>query len=129
MTNQVTNLVALSLKVAFLRLLLYLVSSLEVPEDGAMVEEGQVGHVLRLLLYLVSSLEVPEDGAIVEEGQVGHVLALLKLGRVDLAQLRRLELLLLQVHKTSFISNFRPMIDQLNYLLTNQNGLLKPISQ
>ena len=114
---------------AFLRLLLYLVSSLEVPEDGAIVEEGQVGHVLRLLLYLVSSLEVPEDGAIVEEGQVGHVLALLKLGRVDLAQLRRLELLLLQVHKTSFISNFRPMIDQLNYLLTNQNGLLKPISQ
>ena len=101
MTNQVTNLVALSLKVAF----------------------------LRLLLYLVSSLEVPEDGAIVEEGQVGHVLALLKLGRVDLAQLRRLELLLLQVHKTSFISNFRPIKDQLNYLLTNQNGLLKPISQ
>ena len=32
---------------------------------------------------LVSALEVPEDGGLVQVGQVGHVLAFLKLGRVD----------------------------------------------
>merc|ERR1719195_2183612 len=36
-------------------------------------------------LGLVTGLQVPEDGGVVEEGQVDHVLALLKLGRVDLA--------------------------------------------
>ena len=34
-------------------------------------------------LGLVASLQVPEDGGVIEEGQVDHVLALLKLGRVD----------------------------------------------
>ena len=34
-------------------------------------------------LRLVSGLQVPEDGGIVEEGQVHHVLALLKLGWVN----------------------------------------------
>ena len=33
-------------------------------------------------LGLVASLQVPEDGGVVEEGQVDHVLALLELGRV-----------------------------------------------
>ena len=47
---------------------------------------------------LVASLEVPEDGAVIEEGQVGHVLALLKLGRVDLAEVLGLEHLLLVAH-------------------------------
>ena len=34
-------------------------------------------------LRLVARLQVPEDGGIVEEGQVDHVLALLEFGRVD----------------------------------------------
>ena len=34
-------------------------------------------------LSLVAGLQVPEDGGIVEEGQVDHVLALLEFGRVD----------------------------------------------
>merc|ERR1719233_909576 len=34
-------------------------------------------------LSLVTSLQIPEDRGIIEEGQVDHVLALLKLGRVD----------------------------------------------
>merc|ERR1712223_2278739 len=38
-------------------------------------------------LGLVASLQVPEDGGIVEEGQVDHVLALLELGRVHPAHL------------------------------------------
>ena len=38
-------------------------------------------------LGLVASLQVPEDGGVIEEGQVDHVLALLELGRVDLAHL------------------------------------------
>ena len=41
-------------------------------------------------LGLVASLQVPEDGGVVEEGQVDHVLALLKLGRVDSPHLRGL---------------------------------------
>ena len=41
-------------------------------------------------LGLVASLQVPEDGGVVEEGQVDHVLALLELGRVDPAHLRLL---------------------------------------
>jgi hypothetical protein len=66
-----------------------------------------------LFWYLVASLEVPEDGAIVEEGEVGHVLALLELGRVDLPQLGRLELLLLQnicqnIFETSLKTAFFP---------------------
>ena len=35
-------------------------------------------------LGLVPGLQVPENGGVVEEGQVGHVFTLLKLGRVDL---------------------------------------------
>jgi hypothetical protein len=31
---------------------------------------------------LVSALEVPENGGVVEIGEVGHVLALFKLGRI-----------------------------------------------
>ena len=41
-------------------------------------------------LGLVAGLQVPEDGRVVEEGQVDHVLALLELGRVDPANLRLL---------------------------------------
>ena len=52
-------------------------------------------------LCLISGLQVPEDGGIVEEGQVDHVLALLKLGRVDSPHLRGLvgELLMAHGHK------------------------------
>ena len=35
----------------------------------------------------IASLQVPEDGSVVEEGQVDHVLALLKLGRIHSANL------------------------------------------
>ena len=38
-------------------------------------------------LGLVAGLQVPEDGSIVQEGQVNHVLALFKLGGVDLEQI------------------------------------------
>jgi hypothetical protein len=38
-----------------------------------------------------SYFQVPEDGSIIQERQVSHVLTLLKLGRIDLANLRRLE--------------------------------------
>ena len=34
-------------------------------------------------LRLVSSLQIPEDRSVIEEGQVDHVLTLLKLRRVD----------------------------------------------
>ena len=53
-------------------------------------------------LGLVAGLQVPEDGGIVEEGQVDHVLDLLELGRVDLAHLGCLvgELLVSHGHKT-----------------------------
>merc|ERR1719284_2290306 len=40
---------------------------------------------------LVGGLQVPEDGGVVEVGQVDHVLALLELGRVDTADLSSLE--------------------------------------
>merc|ERR1712004_964100 len=42
-------------------------------------------------LRLVPGLQVPEDGGIVEVGQVDHVLALLELGRVDTTDLSSLE--------------------------------------
>merc|ERR1719412_1450515 len=38
-------------------------------------------------LGLVAGLQVPEDGSVIEEGQVDHVLDLLELGWVDLANL------------------------------------------
>ena len=38
-------------------------------------------------LGLVPGLQVPEDGRVVEEGQVDHVLAFLELRRVDPANL------------------------------------------
>ena len=38
-------------------------------------------------LGLVAGLQIPEDGRVIEEGQVDHVLALLELGRVDPANL------------------------------------------
>ena len=49
-------------------------------------------------LALVASLQIPEDRSVIEEGQVDHVLALLKLGRVDLSNLRGLESKLLVTH-------------------------------
>merc|ERR1712012_213266 len=42
-------------------------------------------------LGLVAGLQVPEDGSVVEVGQVDHVLALLELGRVDATDLASLE--------------------------------------
>merc|ERR550532_63808 len=42
-------------------------------------------------LCLVASLQIPEDGGVIEEGQVDHVLDLLELGRVDLANRGSLE--------------------------------------
>ena len=42
-------------------------------------------------LSLVAGLQVPEDGGIVEEGQVDHVLALLKLWGVDTTNVTSLE--------------------------------------
>ena len=42
-------------------------------------------------LSLEADLQVMEDRGIVQVSQVGHVFALLKLGRVDLTQLLRLE--------------------------------------
>merc|ERR1712012_1052831 len=49
-------------------------------------------------LGLVPGLQVPEDGGVVEVGQVDHVLALLELGRVDTANLASLESELLMRH-------------------------------
>merc|ERR1712107_251467 len=49
-------------------------------------------------LGLVAGLQVPEDGGVVEVGQVDHVLALLELGRVDAANLASLESELLVRH-------------------------------
>ena len=46
-------------------------------------------------LGLVAGLQVPEDGGVVEEGQVDHVLALLELRRVDPAHVGGLEVELL----------------------------------
>ena len=40
--------------------------------------------------------QVPEDRGVIQESQVSHVFALLKLGRIDLANLRRLEGLFLK---------------------------------
>ena len=56
-------------------------------------------------LGLVAGLQVPEDGGVVEEGQVHHVLALLELGRVHLRKfVRRLELLFRVVaHPSNFL--------------------------
>ena len=62
--------------------------------------EGGISRLTRVgvdHLGLVARLQVPEDGGVVEEGQVDHVLALLKLGRVDLANLRGLEGLFLEI--------------------------------
>ena len=42
-------------------------------------------------LGLVAGLQVPEDGSVVEVGQVDHVLALLELGGVDTADLTGLQ--------------------------------------
>ena len=42
-------------------------------------------------LGLVSGLQVPEDGGVVEVGQVDHVLALLELGRVHTTDLTGLQ--------------------------------------
>ena len=39
----------------------------------------------------IAGLQVPEDGGVVEEGEVDHVLALLKLGRVDPAHVHCLQ--------------------------------------
>ena len=42
-------------------------------------------------LSLVAGLQVPEDGSVVEVGQVDHVLALLELGRVHTTDLTGLQ--------------------------------------
>ena len=44
----------------------------------------------------VSRLEVPQDGCLVQVGQVGHVLTLFKLWRVDLSHIFRLAHFFLQ---------------------------------
>ena len=43
----------------------------------------------------ISDLQVPEDGGVIEVGQVGHILAAIELGGVDLAHLVLLVHLLL----------------------------------
>jgi len=43
-----------------------------------------------------TDFQVPEDRGVIQESQVSHVFALLKLGRIDLANLRRLEGLFLK---------------------------------
>ena len=53
-------------------------------------------------LGLVASLQVPEDGAVIKECEVSHVLALLKLGRIDLAKVFRFECFFLE-HKNYFL--------------------------
>ena len=55
-------------------------------------EEARVGVDK---LGLVPGFQVVEDGGVIEEGQVGHVVTLLKLGRVDRPTLLRLERLFL----------------------------------
>ena len=40
---------------------------------------------------LITGLQVPEDGGVVEVGQIDHVLALLKLGGVDTTNLTSLK--------------------------------------
>ena len=59
-------------------------------DDNA--EEARVGVDK---LGLVPGFQVVEDGGVIEEGQVGHVVTLLKLGRVDGPTLLRLERLFL----------------------------------
>merc|ERR1711899_147185 len=54
-------------------------------------------------LGLVAGLQVPEDGGVVEVGQVDHVLALLELGRVHTADLSSLEGELLVAHSDSHL--------------------------
>merc|ERR1711963_780420 len=54
-------------------------------------------------LGLVPGLQVPEDGGVVEVGQVDHVLALLELGRVDAANLTSLESELLVRHSNGHL--------------------------
>ena len=46
-------------------------------------------------LGLVAGLQVPEDGCVIEEGQVDHVLALLKLWRVHPANVNGFQIELL----------------------------------
>ena len=58
-------------------------------------------------LSLVAGLQVPEDGRIVEEGQVDHVLAFLKLGRVDPANLGLLMCELLVSHGLGICMKFQ----------------------
>jgi hypothetical protein len=43
--------------------------------------------------------QVPEDRSVIQESQVSHVFTLLKLGRVDLANIRRLKSLFLEIVK------------------------------
>merc|ERR1719394_1775478 len=62
-------------------------------------EETRVGVVK---LGLVTSLQVPEDGSIIEEGQVDHVLDFLELGWIDLSTFSSLvgELLMSDTNNT-----------------------------
>ncbi len=57
-------------------------------------------------LSLVTDLQVVEDGGVIEEGQVGHVLALLELRWVDLPNLSRLEHFFLKREIHIFVSKY-----------------------
>ena len=57
-------------------------------------------------LGLVASLQVPEDRGIIKEGKVDHVLHFLKLGGVDLADLRGLVGELLMAHSNHTLGSW-----------------------
>ncbi len=50
---------------------------------------------------LIAGLQIPEDRGIIKESEVNHVLTLLKLGRVDLSNLRALMGELLMAHSNN----------------------------
>ena len=76
-------------------------------------------------LGLVAGLQVPEDGGVVEESQVDHVLALLELGRVDPAHLRLLVGELLVTDSLGSLVNrscFQSLLLQRNILVLVDQG-------
>merc|ERR1719412_287017 len=75
-------------------------------------------------LGLVASLQVPEDGGVIEEGQVDHVLHLLELGRVDLAHLGSLEGELLVSHSDDTLAGGILQVSGLQDTLLVAVGLL-----
>merc|ERR1719346_395707 len=74
-------------------------------------------------LGLVTGLQVPEDGGVVEEGQVDHVLALLELGRVDLADLSALVGELLVAHGHHALAGGLVVVSGLDHSLPVSSGL------